>query len=687
MEKVLQVGVQVREALTVPPTSDGIPTKKLAHFLKPTMKSSTDVVFELPSHCLDHLPPASEPKNWPLKVAYHGWRFPQMNWRRWVEKMVSLYECAWEKVGIREAILNSVYQIKRNDNLILGLAERWCPATKSFIFSWGEATITLEDMMIAGYSVLGSPVFCPVEEDELKQLEKKLSEADMELKRSKSGKAHHCLWMKKFMDSGSEIEHEAFLALWLSRFVLSPSDVIVKSVFPIVVHLARGTRIALAPAVLASIYNDLSSLKEKIVALTKLDNWGDEVNELAIAIRSPFQLVQIWAWERFSHLRPDPNLIKTGEPRFARWHSQNIIVENVRKVINSSKDDFDWRPYVKPVKNWKFPKFYGEKEMWISVNPNLSEELLSFAHCLRVSELVGLKCIEQYLPHRVAMQFGMDQDLPVHVARINETAYVAWSYYSQPICYALYIPCRLNEGDVTSRYSEWWKQSISGLQGASERSFIGTKKIMETAKGKKEAGTSSSIKTKPVTNAKNFIKRFKITQRRFDGLNKMDGASAHSSSSLKSLWKGNDSLVPPGFPPKSDVAATRDIVEEYDMTVADFSKHSKKHDNGKNKQVPAVEHLSSKSKKFSSSTTGDEALKRIDPQTELAEEILQDEPDIATDSKARDQDHIHDGLWIQDGEEHHSENTMKILELQFEERVSKLERIFALLKAERLSHG
>ncbi|KAH7834410.1 hypothetical protein Vadar_015680 [Vaccinium darrowii] len=36
----------------------------------------------------------------------------------------------------------------------------------------------------------------------------------------------------------------------------------------------------------------------------------------------------------------------------------------------------------------------------------------SFARCLRVSELVGLDCMEQYLPHRVSMQFGMDQDVP-----------------------------------------------------------------------------------------------------------------------------------------------------------------------------------------------------------------------------------------------------------------------------------
>ncbi|KAJ0046041.1 hypothetical protein Pint_04182 [Pistacia integerrima] len=321
------------------------------------------------------------------------------------------------------------------------LAEKWCPETKSVNFSWGESTITLEDLLIVGYSALGSRVFCPVETDELNELEEKLNQARSELNKSTSKRALH------------------------------------------------RTRIALAPTVLASIYKDLSSLKEKIVALTKFDNWGNEDNELAVTVRSPFQLVQTWAWERFLHLRPELNLIKMGGRRFAWWHEQFIVVENVRKVIDSAKDDFDWRPYVKPVTNWNSPKFYREKEMLISVDPNLSEKLLSFSHCLRVSKLVGFECIEQYPLHRVAMQFGMDQDLPPCVARINEIPFIAWNYYSKPICYDLYIPCQLNEGDVTSQYSEWWNQSISCLQGASEFSFTGTKKIMEMAKGKKEADT------------------------------------------------------------------------------------------------------------------------------------------------------------------------------------------------------
>ncbi|KAK0601766.1 hypothetical protein LWI29_027250 [Acer saccharum] len=222
------------------------------------------------------------------------------------------------------------------------------------------------------------------------------------------------------MDSGSEIEHEAFLAFWLTRFVFPVSSVILRAVFPIAIHLARGTRIALAPAVLAGIYRDLSLLKEKIVALSQLDHFENEQDStLAITLHSSLQLVQIWAWERFLELRPKPNLIQLGEPRFAQWHNTILRVENVRTVLDSAEESFDWRLYAKTLKNWSFLEFYAEKEIWVLVDPGGCEELESLALCLRISELIGCGYFEHYFPHRVAMQFGLDQDLPACVAQVS----------------------------------------------------------------------------------------------------------------------------------------------------------------------------------------------------------------------------------------------------------------------------
>ncbi|KAK1355361.1 hypothetical protein POM88_048617 [Heracleum sosnowskyi] len=100
-------------------------------------------------------------------------------------------------------------------------------------------------------------------------------------------------------------------------------------------------------------------------------------------------------------------------------------------------------------------KLYRDNEQWVVVE---SDDTESFARCLRVSELVGLDCIEQYLPHRVAMQFGLDQDIPPSVMRSNESPKTAWRSYKRSFRGGkLYIPPRLLKCDVSSRYVVWWR--------------------------------------------------------------------------------------------------------------------------------------------------------------------------------------------------------------------------------------
>lgn len=139
------------------------------------------------------------------------------------------------------------------------------------------------------------------------------------------------VWLKKFMNSGSELEHEACHAFWLSRYVFHDLDSSIQTrVFPIVIHLARGTRIGLAQPVLATIYNDMSLLRKVVVASNELKS-GDGV--LNHNLKSPVQLVQVWAWERFLELRPRPNWIRNAEPRMAGWNKVHGL-----KVVDLRKD-------------------------------------------------------------------------------------------------------------------------------------------------------------------------------------------------------------------------------------------------------------------------------------------------------------------------------------------------------------
>ena len=433
-----------REELMVSPTG-GNPTLRIAHFLKPSVSS----INELPSPFHSAEPTISDVENLPLKLHFKGWHRTDEKWKMWVASLHSKYQSIWKEAGIYEAIMGSKYFISKHQDLVLGLAEKWCPKTNTFIFAWGEATVTLEDMMaLGGYSVLGDSVLSPLLTKEMEEIYEILLEVHKTVSYSCFNPGQHA-WLEHIMGSGSKVEHEAFLSYWLSRFVFPmPLCRIEKQNFPNAILLARGTRIALAPAVLSSIYTDLGLLKEKLVASTKLDT--EEVN-----LSAPFQFVQLWAWERFPALRPSPISITQCEPRLARWSKlKKVSIENVRLVIDSAGESFQWRPYAISVNhNWLFPKFYGEKEQWVSVDAALDKELESFARCLRVCELPGLHCIQQHLPHRVALQFGIDQDLPGHVARYNMSPCIAWSHYNRSIGDAkFYIPPRLFEVDVTIGY-------------------------------------------------------------------------------------------------------------------------------------------------------------------------------------------------------------------------------------------
>ncbi|KAL5711637.1 hypothetical protein ACHQM5_013902 [Ranunculus cassubicifolius] len=435
----------------------GMPTLRLARFLKPS------------EDCLgDQMKPMAYkfPKRLP-QVDFMSWRCPHKKWKEWVDRMIPIYGSVWKKASIYDSIIISTYKFGKDRELILGLADSWCQDTNSFVLSWGEATLTLEDMSIlGGFTVLGEPVMLPLT-DELQEIEEKLIIEHKKCNSSKAHKAGYAEWIERFMGNDDGLEHVAFLSLWLSRcvFPARPRDTIGRHVFPIAIHLCKGTRIALAPSVLASLYRDLRVLKEMLV-LSSTE--GSESEELPLSIWAPFQMLQLWAWERFPCLQPTPNILIYGETRAARWHEVRSIskFDSVRSDVNS-QDEFLWRPYSFVLNNWQNPEFYKDQAEWVILSTDIDdEEFLSFSHFIAPSELVGLDCIEQYLPHRVGMQFGMDQDIPAPFTRANANWEIAWKTYEKPMRNtSLYFPPRLFESDVTVRYFDWWNEPISPAHG------------------------------------------------------------------------------------------------------------------------------------------------------------------------------------------------------------------------------
>ncbi|XP_047338040.1 uncharacterized protein LOC124941732 [Impatiens glandulifera] len=473
-----------REETVMPPSRGGQPIRRKARFLLPSLNvEETSPTIMIP-HSSNTVPND--------EVFFDGWRKCTARWEQWVSQMRPLYQPIWERAGIAEAITGSLCTIAQQKEVILELSDRWCSETKSFIFPWGEATVTLEDVAaIGGFSLGDFCVLKPLETPDLKEIEDVLIAERREIVRSKAARACQKLWMDKFMDSGSDIEHEAFpvadpemfsrggqiysnvtffafLSFWLSRFVFTgPAiDTVRANVFPIAVHLSRATRIALAPAVLASLYRDLDLLKRREQRSTRKPSKSRSANK--ITIWAPFQLVQVWIWERFESLRPQGiRTVGMTEPRICRWHiarTEGLVNENIGRVFDESGKKFVWRPYTSRDYKGFMSELYGKKVERV-FNTYLDREVLEdFVRCIRVSELVGVEvdCIEQYLPHRVGMQFGFDQDIPVgQVAREDGSSETAWRNYARPIVdHVINVPTRLYEPEITTRYYRCWKRSI-----------------------------------------------------------------------------------------------------------------------------------------------------------------------------------------------------------------------------------
>ena len=231
---------------------------------------------------------------------------------------------------------------------------------------------------LGGYPVIGDPIFTQVTDQEMREVEKKLILALKQLTthlKQVGNSSRIKLWIDIFIDKGSEIEHEAFLATWLSLSVFPHKLSWLKSsLFSIAVLLARGNPIALAPAVLATIYKELTLFKKKIV--------DPDIYPLEVTLQLPFYLVQIWVWERFKNLQPQPMLINHVDPLLFRWHKvQALEIDSVKLALDSTINDFLWRPYVRYAD--KCEMFYPNDAFSVPFKKDLDKQMLSFFYMLK----------------------------------------------------------------------------------------------------------------------------------------------------------------------------------------------------------------------------------------------------------------------------------------------------------------
>ena len=121
---------------------------------------------------------------------------------------------------------------------------------------------------------------------------------------------------------------------------------------------------------LASLYQNLRSLKESVV--TSLES---------ITVLGLFQIVQLWAFERFPGLRTNGlKPLQPGEPRVSQWHKlkSTFSLPSIKWCVLKSAEDFEWRPYAADLENWCHLSYYKENEQLVIRNSSLDEDFGSF---------------------------------------------------------------------------------------------------------------------------------------------------------------------------------------------------------------------------------------------------------------------------------------------------------------------
>ncbi|KAK1379058.1 hypothetical protein POM88_025802 [Heracleum sosnowskyi] len=160
------------------------------------------------------------------------------------------------------------------------------------------------------------------------------------------------------------------------------------------------------------------------------------------------------------------------------------------------------------------------------------------------------------------MQFGLDQDLPSHVVQSNQIPETAWSFYNRPSRgVKLYIPPRLFESDVSSRYVVWWRGLVAINEETVTKNIQNAKQSPMVSCGYEKAvkslATSDCVEKEP----KDYIAETVLTRAQVMSQSRKTGSSG------KRTDLNNDSVL----------NSYDDIEEEEDsLTVAQLLNLSRK---------------------------------------------------------------------------------------------------------------
>ncbi|XP_051135099.1 serine/threonine-protein phosphatase 7 long form homolog [Andrographis paniculata] len=306
-------------------------------------------------------------------------------------------------------------RIRLDHALITALVERWRPETHTFHLPVGETTVTLQDISVLwGLPVDGEPITGVDTNRSMVEWQEICNELlgfrpppeDFDRGRLKI----RCLQERfKTLPEGASEDTVKFYArayilqLLGGQLLSDMSNNKVKLMYlPLLRDFETAGRFSWGSAVLACLYRALCRATKP------------ETSDIC----GPLVLLQIWAWERMTFIRPGrleprelpPPDIVAGEPPLpaapygSRWNvgfklesvGKHVLVRYRDQLDNMKDDQFVWEPYPLDVLDGLPEYCISGRRIWQSVSP-----------------LICFDVVEFYHPDRVLRQFGQQQPIPV----------------------------------------------------------------------------------------------------------------------------------------------------------------------------------------------------------------------------------------------------------------------------------
>jgi hypothetical protein len=372
----------------------------------------------------------------------------------------------------------------RDTKMLRQILRRWCTSTHMFFFSWGELTITLED--VENHWLL--PVLGDMDPFAVEMSEEETLVEQALMARASTRINAWSVYFAKGTDPA--IRRAAFVAYWLCKCLFgdAPYYSMKPLYFRLAVKISFGHRFPLAAMFLGYLYLQLDSICLDEIRggschfITTCFNtsalqtflWERSLNYQEVGndngqIREKFRNMSRHILSRYPDLR-------TNLPLVYRW----VSLRGKDLDLVPSKDFEEcivWRPY-----SYRYVGFSCHSVLyWFSDIASQSFELspddtrsLTYLSAVNPGWLPvwSDKGVEytHYCPNRVRRQFGLDQGVPGSPSEtLPRTSSIApflndqaFDYWSQSVS-RMVIPCGGRLGICTVAMQEYWLRVAAAM--------------------------------------------------------------------------------------------------------------------------------------------------------------------------------------------------------------------------------